>query len=100
MGDTDLELLQTSDALYHHLGLKRTYFSSFHPLEQTPLSTCRRRRTCASSGSTRPVFSCATTAGRWRICPTDTNLRADMDPKLAWAQANLRNAGGDQPGRP
>ena len=94
VGDTDLELLQTSDALYHHLGLKRTYFSSFHPLEQTPFehlppsSDLREFRLYQASFLLRDYG--------WQVedlpFQADTNLRLDMDPKLAWAQANLRDA--------
>ena len=36
VGDTDLELLQVSDNLYNQMGLKRTYFSGFNPILDTP----------------------------------------------------------------
>ena len=36
-GESDLELLTTTDYLYHHLGLRRAYFSPFDPISNTPL---------------------------------------------------------------
>jgi predicted DNA-binding helix-hairpin-helix protein len=32
VGDTDLELLQVSEALYQQYGLRRAYYSAFHPV--------------------------------------------------------------------
>jgi predicted DNA-binding helix-hairpin-helix protein len=94
VGDTDLELLQTSDALFNHLGLKRTYFSTFHPVAQTPFedlapaSDLREFRLYQASFLLRDYG--------WHVedlpFQADTNLRLDMDPKLAWAQEHLRHA--------
>src|SRR5690606_14364421 len=36
VGDTDLELLQVSEHLYQRMGLRRTYYSAFRPVVQTP----------------------------------------------------------------
>ena len=36
VGDTDLELLQVSESLYRQYGLRRAYYSAFHPIAQTP----------------------------------------------------------------
>jgi predicted DNA-binding helix-hairpin-helix protein len=36
-GETDQELLQTSERLYGQLGLARAYYSSFQPIADTPL---------------------------------------------------------------
>ncbi len=94
VGDTDLELLQVSDHLYNQLGLKRTYFSSFSPVSQTPfedrLPASRRReyRLYQASFLLRDYG--------WNVedlpFQADTNLRLDLDPKLAWAQHNLQEA--------
>lgn len=35
--ESDYEILKTTDWLYHHLKLARTYFSAFQPVENTPL---------------------------------------------------------------
>ncbi len=36
-GESDLELLTATEYLYRHLGLKRTYYSRFNPIPDTPL---------------------------------------------------------------
>src|SRR5229473_5251768 len=36
VGDTDQELLSLSNRLYRQMGLTRTYYSAFSPVEQTP----------------------------------------------------------------
>jgi predicted DNA-binding helix-hairpin-helix protein len=36
VGDTDAELLDVSEKLYHQLGLQRTYYMAFSPVSQTP----------------------------------------------------------------
>ncbi len=94
VGDTDLELLQVSDHLYNQLGLKRTYFSSFSPVSQTPFadrlpaSRQREHRLYQASFLLRDYG--------WNVedmpFQADANLRTDVDPKLAWAQENLREA--------
>ena len=37
VGDTDLELLSVSERLYKQMGLRRAYYSTFSPVDQTPL---------------------------------------------------------------
>lgn len=94
VGETDLELLQISDRLYNRLGLKRTYFSSFRPVSQTPFEELppsdrkREFRLYQASFLLRDYG--------WDVeelpFQRDANLRLDMDPKLAWAKANLAEA--------
>jgi predicted DNA-binding helix-hairpin-helix protein len=36
-GETDMELMMTTEYLYKHLQLKRAYYSSFNPIADTPL---------------------------------------------------------------
>ena len=92
VGDTDLELLQVSDTLYNRFGLKRTYYSAFHPVSQTPFEDrsptpdLREFRLYQASFLLRDY--------QWNVedlpFQSDTNLRLDVDPKLAWAEANLK----------
>jgi len=92
VGDTDLELLSLSERLYHQLGLARAYYSSFSPIAGTPfehlpkVADIRERRLYQASFLLRDYA--------WDIeeLPfiNEGNLRTDIDPKLAWAQANLR----------
>jgi predicted DNA-binding helix-hairpin-helix protein len=92
-GESDLELLSTSEFLYKKLGLKRTYYSAFFPILDTPLENhapenpIREHRLYQSSFLLRDYgFSLEdmpfTQSG---------NLPLDIDPKLAWAQQNLLN---------
>jgi len=93
-GDTDLELLQLSGWLYRNVGLKRAYYSKFHPEPDTPLeglpatSPMREHRLYQASFLLRDY--------EWDVeelpYRADGNLRLDLDPKLAWAQANLADA--------
>lgn len=92
-GESDLELLSTTEFLYNQLGLKRAYFSAFHPIPDTPLenqpptSAQREYRLYQSSFLLRDYgFSL-------EDLPFDRlgNLPTGLDPKLAWAQMNLAN---------
>ncbi len=92
VGDTDLELLHTTDHLYNQLGLRRTYFMAFHPVVQTPfealapVSQQREFRLYQASFLLRDYG--------WNLEDMpflrDGNLPLDVDPKLAWAKENLR----------
>ncbi len=94
VGDTDLELLSLSDRLYNQLGLARTYFSGFSPILGTPfenldkVADIRERRLYQASFLLRDYA--------WDVedLPfiNDGFLRTDVDPKLAWADANLRQS--------
>lgn len=94
VGDTDLELLSLSDRLFNQLGLKRAYFSSFHPISQTPLenneaSPLRREFRLYQSSFLLRDYG-------WDLedlpFAADANLPLNVDPKQAWADAHLRNA--------
>ena len=94
VGDTDLELLTLSDKLYNQLGLRRTYFSAFHPIVQTPFENLpptprqREHRLYQSSFLLRDYG--------WNVedlpFQADTNLPLQIDPKRAWAEENLSHA--------
>ncbi|MFW5691298.1 MAG: radical SAM protein [Chloroflexota bacterium] len=94
VGDTDLELLTTSQDLYRQLGLARAYYMAFHPVTGTPfeglprVADIRERRLYQASFLLRDYA--------WDVedLPflSDYNLRTDVDPKRAWADANLRDA--------
>lgn len=94
VGDTDLELLSMSDRLLRQVGLSRTYYSAFRPVPHTPLDhvapTPPRRefRLYQSSFLLRDY--------QWDVeelpFRQDGNLPLNLDPKHAWAEANLRQA--------
>ena len=89
--ESDLELLKTTSWLNQHVGLKRAYFSAFNPIVDTPLENkaptdpLREHRLYQSSFLLRDYgfdleelpFS------------VEGHLPLHVDPKLAWAQANL-----------
>lgn len=90
-GEADLELLLTSHFLYRELGLARTYFSGFGPVPDTPLeghaaiAPRREHRLYQASFLLRDYTFDV------EDLPFDQqgNLPLDVDPKLAWARANL-----------
>ena len=94
VGDTDLELLSLSERLYRQMGLRRTYYSGFNPIGETPFeslpptSPLRERRLYQASFLLRDYS--------WDVeelpFAGDANLRLDIDPKRAWAEEHLRHA--------
>jgi len=93
-GETDLELLSTTEALHKQARLARAYFSAFHPLPDTPLENqpaenpWREFRLYQSSFLLRDYGF-----GLEELPFTQAgNLPLDVDPKVAWAQRNLREA--------
>ncbi|MGE5223172.1 MAG: radical SAM protein, partial [Omnitrophica WOR_2 bacterium] len=90
-GESDLELLQTTEFLYRQLRLKRAYYSAFNPVQDTPLENLpptpamREFRLYQSSFLLRDYgFSVEELP-----FSGDENLPLDKDPKIAWAQLNL-----------
>lgn len=94
VGDTDLELLTLSGRLYRQTGLTRAYYSAFEPVIQTPLENVaatnprREFRLYQSSFLLRDY--------QWEVEDLpflqDGNLDLNLDPKRAWADANLIHA--------
>jgi predicted DNA-binding helix-hairpin-helix protein len=90
-GESDLELLQTTQHLHQHLGLKRAYFSRFDPIPDTPLENApptpvvRQHRLFQSSFLLRDYHF---EVEELPFGP-DGNLPLNQDPKLLWARENL-----------
>ncbi|MFN8451566.1 MAG: radical SAM protein [Anaerolineae bacterium] len=92
VGDTDLELLSLSDRLYQQLQLSRVYYSAFSPVYQTPFENLpavdpkREFRLYQASFLLRDY--------KWDVedlnFTASGNLDLAVDPKRAWADANLR----------
>ncbi len=93
-GETDLELLRTTEYLRRNVGLARAYFSAFSPVPDTPLegqpaeSAVRERRLYQGDFLLRDYGFRVDDL----IFSDDGNLSADEDPKLAWARRYLSNA--------
>ncbi|MCB0062317.1 MAG: radical SAM protein [Caldilineaceae bacterium] len=94
VGDTDLELLQVSETLYRQLGLRRTYYSAFHPISQTPFETLPSTPALRQHRLYQASFLLRDYGWLLEDLPfqQDTNLRTDVDPKQAWADEHLRHA--------
>lgn len=94
VGDTDLELLSVSDRLYNQLHLARVYYSGFSPVIDTPLentpaiAAIREHRLYQASYLLRDYG--------WNVEDLPFvdagNLRTDVDPKQAFAEATLKHA--------
>jgi predicted DNA-binding helix-hairpin-helix protein len=91
VGETDLELLSTTEYLYSQLKLKRTYYSSFNAIPDTPLEN-------VPPGSPKREFRLYEASFLLRDYGFgleelpfnhDGHLPLDVDPKYAWAQQNL-----------
>ena len=91
VGDTDIELLSTSQKLFRQYNLKRTYYSAFTPIVDTPLenhppvSPTREHRLYEASFLLRDY---GFDVEDFVFDPTG-NLPGDVDPKMLWARHNL-----------
>jgi predicted DNA-binding helix-hairpin-helix protein len=77
-GESDVELLTTTEFLHRRLGLARAYFSGFSPVPDTH---CRRS---ASIAFTSRPFCCATMALRPRSCPLTGRAICPWTAILSW----------------
>jgi predicted DNA-binding helix-hairpin-helix protein len=89
-GESDRHILQSSDWLYRHYGLRRAYYASFRPVPNTPLSEVPP---CAPVRELRLYQADAllTDYGfEVQEMPfgNDGTLPTDLDPKLAHALAH------------
>lgn len=93
-GESDVELLSTTEFLYRQMGIARAYFSRFVPVPDTPLddvpptSPLREHRLYQSSFLLRDY---GFTVEELPFTP-DGNLPLEVDPKLAWAREHLWEA--------
>ncbi|MCX8061870.1 MAG: helix-hairpin-helix domain-containing protein [Anaerolineales bacterium] len=93
-GESDRELLQTTEWLFRSLRLSRAYYSPFRPVPDTPLENAppadllRQRRLYQASFLLRDYG--------FRLSElsfdADANLPLEIDPKKAYAEHNLRQA--------
>ena len=90
-GESDLELLNTTDYLYRRLGLRRAYFSPFNPVPDTPLENQQPTPVIREHRLYQAAFLLRDYGFDLEELPfeTDDNLPAKIDPKLAWAQKSL-----------
>ncbi|MCD4685977.1 MAG: helix-hairpin-helix domain-containing protein [Anaerolineae bacterium] len=93
-GESDVELLSTSQYLHRQLGLARVYFSAFRPVRDTPLENVaptidtRRIRLYQASFLLRDY---GFDVEELPFTP-EGHLPLHTDPKRAWAEEHLRHA--------
>lgn len=90
-GESDLELLSSTQYLFRKLGLKRTYFSRFNPVPDTPLENQPPTPVIREYRLYQASFLLRDYGFDVEELPFETNglLPVQNDPKLAWAQNNL-----------
>jgi predicted DNA-binding helix-hairpin-helix protein len=90
-GESDLELLTTTDYLYRQLHLRRAYFSPFNPIEDTPLENQLPTPVIREHRLYQASFLLRDYGFDLEELPfeKDGSLPIQTDPKLAWAQKNL-----------
>ncbi|MCY3979841.1 MAG: radical SAM protein [Chloroflexi bacterium] len=91
VGDTDLELLTMSDKLYSLAKLARVYYSAFGPVPGTPFENLPATEAIREFRLYQSSFLLRDYTWDVEELPflRDGNLRADVDPKQAWADENL-----------
>ena len=94
VGDTDLELLQLSERLYQQMGLRRTYYSAFNPVAETPFDHLAPTAPLREFRLYQAGFLLRDYGWQVEDFPFDanTNLPLNHDPKLLWSQTNLTQA--------
>jgi predicted DNA-binding helix-hairpin-helix protein len=90
-GESDLELLSITDYLYRRLSLKRTYFSAFNPIPDTPLENQAPTPAIREHRLYQASFLLRDYGFDVEELPfeADGRLPVQTDPKLAWARKNL-----------
>jgi len=90
--ESDLELLTTTNWLMKNVRLKRAYFSAFHPIHDTPMENKAAVDPMREHRLYQASFLLRDYGFDLEEMPftQDGNLPLPTDPKLAWAQQNLK----------
>jgi predicted DNA-binding helix-hairpin-helix protein len=90
-GESDLELLQTTQVLHQTLNLKRAYFSAFDPIPNTPLENAPATPLARKHRLFQSSFLLRDYQFEVEELPfgADGNLSLTQDPKLLWAREHL-----------
>lgn len=91
VGESDLELMSATEFLYRRLHLKRTYYSSFSPIPDTPLENVPQGSPVREHRLYEASFLLRDYGFGMEELPFDPegHLPLDVDPKYAWARNNL-----------
>ncbi|MFZ1463095.1 MAG: radical SAM protein [Anaerolineae bacterium] len=87
-GESDRDLLGTSQRLYREVGLHRAYYSAFRPVRDTPLEGLAATPPQREFRLYQSDFLLRAYGFRVEELPFDDsgNLPLDQDPKVLWAQ--------------
>ena len=90
-GESDRELLTTTDQLYRGVKLARAYYSGFNPVPDTPLAGAARTPAIREHRLYQADWLLRFYGFVLRDLPFDQDgaLPSDVDPKLAWARRHL-----------
>jgi predicted DNA-binding helix-hairpin-helix protein len=91
VGESDLEILTTTNYLNQNVRIGRTYFSAFHPVSNTPLEEHPPENPWREHRLYQSSFLLGQYGFDLEELPftPDGNLPLELDPKAAWARANL-----------
>jgi predicted DNA-binding helix-hairpin-helix protein len=94
VGESDVEILTTTEFLNRQAGITRAYFSRFSPVPDTPLEAHPPAPAMREHRLYQASFLLRDYGFLTEELPFDTggNLPLESDPKLAWAQRNLIHA--------
>lgn len=94
VGESDLELLSTSEYLYKNLRLSRAYYSPFRPVPDTPLSDLPGESLLREHRLYQASFLLRDYRFSLEELPFNASgfLDKHIDPKLAWAQNHLNES--------
>jgi predicted DNA-binding helix-hairpin-helix protein len=89
--ESDVELVSTSEYLYRELKLKRTYYSAFSPIVDTPLENHRPENPWREHRLYQASFLLRDYGFAMEELPFNQqgNLPLNKDPKTAWAEQTL-----------
>jgi predicted DNA-binding helix-hairpin-helix protein len=92
--ESDLEIMSVSAELIKRLRLSRVYYSAFHPVPDTPLENHPRENPWREFRLYQSSFLIRDYGFDLEDLPftQDGRLPLEIDPKIAWAQVNLREA--------
>ncbi len=92
VGESDLEILTTTQYVTRQLRLQRVYFSAFNPVRDTPLENTAPENPWREHRLYQASFLLRDYGFDLEDMPFAQNghLPLDVDPKLGWAQMNLR----------
>jgi predicted DNA-binding helix-hairpin-helix protein len=90
--ESDLELLSTTDWLMKNVRIKRAYYSAFFPIRDTPMENKAAVNPIREHRLYQASFLLRDYGFDLEDMPflQDGNLPLPTDPKLAWAQQNLK----------